>query len=347
MYTSAGDRVRTLDVASGREIQSAPGFGEIALSPDGSTLAVVRERQVALLEPERLTVKSVIDEDADIGGARCSRRRASGWATRSVDDTLVVRSLADPDAPAIRLSPKAGPGSIGFSPDERTLYSRGDDRLLVWDLVGDRRFVRSIPVDPQQDSDRVGTMVSPDGRTVANLIGGDVESFAVQFLDVKSGTRTPISAFRESNTYIADLSWRPDSRMFASVQNDQWVDLWDAATGQAAGQHRVPDRYGVVESVKFSGDSTRLVVGTHRGWVYSVDASTLEVLGKPVPVKVDVPIRGLAANGDGTQALVWIDRKLQLLDLTRGQVLETADPGLDAEGMGVGARRQDRRPGRQ
>ena len=61
--------------------------------------------------------------------------------------------------------------------------------------------------------------------------------------------------------------------MFASAQNDQWVDLWDGATGQAAGQHRVPDRYGVVDSVKFSGDGTRLVVGTHRGWVYSVDAS--------------------------------------------------------------------------
>ena len=120
--------------------------------------------------------------------------------------------------------------------------------------------------------------------------------------------------------------------MFASVQNDQWVDLWDAATGQAAGQHRVPDRYGIVETVKFSGDGTRLVVGTHQGWVYSVDASTLEILGKPVQVKAGVPMRGLAANGDGTRALVWIDRKLRLLDLVQGLVLETADPGLDVEG---------------
>ena len=94
----------------------------------------------------------------------------------------------------------------------------------------------------------------------------------------------------------------------------------------------MPERYGVVESVKFSGDGTRLVVGTHRGWVYSVDASTLEILGTPLPVKVDVPMRGLAANGDGARALVWIDRKLRLLDLMRGLVLETADPGLDVEG---------------
>lgn len=331
IYAGTAKQVHTLDVAAGRQIRSAPIAGNIALSPDGSTLAVVRERQLALLDPERLTVRSVIEEDAGVGELTFSPTGEQlGYEVG--EDTLVVRSLADPDASGVRLSPKRGPGGIGFSPDGRTLYSRGDDRLLTWDLVGDRRFVRSVPVEPQQDSDRVATMVSPDGRTVANLIGGEPESFAVQFLDVKSGTRTRLSAFRESSTYFGDLSWRPDSRMFASVQNDPWVDLWDAATGQATGQHRVPDRYGVVESVKFSGDGTRVVVGTHQGWVYSVDASTLEILGKPVQVKVDVPMRGLAANGDGARALVWIDRKLQLLDLKQGLVLETADPGLDAEG---------------
>ena len=332
IYAGTGEQVHTLDVAAGRALRSAPSAGDIALSPDGSTLAVARERQVALLDPERLTVKSATEEDAVIGELMFSPTGEQlGYEVG--EDTLVVRSLADPDEPGVRIGPKAGGGSTGFSPDGRTLYSRGDDRLLVWDLVGDRRFVRTLPVEPQQDSGRVGTMVSPNGRTVANLIGGDVvESFAVQFLDVKSGKRTPISAFRESNTYIADLSWRPDSRMFASVQNDQWVDLWDPATGQAAGQHRVPDRYGVAESVKFSGDGTRLVVGTQQGWVYTVDATTLEILGKPVRVKAGVPMRGLAANGDGARALVWIDRKLRLLDLKQGQVLQTADPGLDVEG---------------
>ena len=331
IYAGTGERVHTLDVAAGREMRSAPSAGELALSPDGATLAVVRERQIALLDPERLTVTSVIEEDAGVGELMFSPT-GEKLGYEAGDDTLVVRSLADPDASTVRLSPKRGPGSIGFSPDGRTLYSRGDDRLLMWDLVGDRRFVRSLIVEPQQDSDRVAAMVSPDGRTVANVIGGEPESFAVQFLDVKSGTRTPLSEFRESNTYFGDLSWRPDSQMFASVQNDQWVDLWDATTGQAAGQHRVPDRYGVVESVRFSGDGTRLVVGTHQGWVYTVEASTLEILGTPVQVKAGVPMRGLAANGDGTRALVWIDSTLRLLDLVQGQVLETADPGLDVEG---------------
>ena len=332
VYLVGGDTsVFLLDAASGRVLRSAPNIDEIALSTDGSTLAAVRGREIALLDPEQLTVKSVIEENESIGGLMLSPR--GGKLGYEVDDALVVRSLSEPDAAGLRLSgPEGGLNGIGFSPDGRTLYSRGGDRLLEWDLVGDRRFVRSVPVQPQPDTAEIMlTKASPNGQKVANLVmpTDGSESFAVQFLDVTSGTRTPPSAFRESNTYYVDLAWRPDGRMVASAQNDQWVDLWDGATGQAAGRHRVPDRYGVVETVTFSGDSTRLVVGTHQGWVYGVDASTLESLGKPVQVKAGVPTRGVAASGDGSRALVSFDRKLQLLDLDNGRVLRTADPRLD------------------
>jgi WD40 repeat protein len=48
-------------------------------------------------------------------------------------------------------------------------------------------------------------------------------------------------------------------------------------------------------------------------------------------VKAHAPTYGLAANGDGTRALVWIDRKIQLLDLNVGRVVQTADPGLNVD----------------
>jgi WD40 repeat protein len=328
LYLVGDDSAFVVDAATGRVIRSAPGIQEIALSADGSTLAAVRGREVALLDAERLTLKSAIEEDGDIDELMLSVR--GGKLGYTVDNTLVVRSLAEPDAAGLRISgPEAGLTGIGFSPDGRTLYSRGGGRVLVWDLVGDRRFVRSVPVQPQSDSAEIfEAEVSPDGRTVANLVSGDPESYGVHLLDVRSGTRTPQPALRPSNAYYLDLAWRPDGKVVASAQNDQWVDLWDGATGQAAGQHRVPDRFGVVESVTFSGDSARLVVGTHQGWVYSVDASSLELLGMPVRVKADVPMRGIATNGDGARALVWIDRKLQLLDLEAGRVLERVDPGF-------------------
>ena len=321
-------QVRALDTSTGREIGSTPGTGQLALTPDGSTLAVARDRQIALLDPARLTVRSVIEESGSIGEFILSPTGEQlGYEVG--EDTLVVRSLADPQATRVRLT-QEGVASIDFSPDGRTLYGIKEGRLLMWDLVGDRRFVRSVPAQRQPDSAAIAiTKVSPNGLTVANLLKGDGETFAVQFLDVRSGVRTPTSAFRNSKAYYGDIVWRPDGRMVASVHNDQWVDLWDGVTGRGLGQHRVADRYGVVDSVAFSGDSTRLVVGTHQGSVYAVDASTLEILGTPVQVKAGSPTYGLAANGDGARALVQFDGRLKLLDLDTGRVVQTADPGLD------------------
>ena len=201
-----------------------------------------------------------------------------------------------------------------------------------YDLVGDRRFMRSLPVQPHPDSPRLTfPAVSPDGQRVANLVTGGDEAFGVQLLDVESGTWTAPSALREANAYFADITWRPDGAFVASAWNDEWVDLWDGVTGKPAGKHRVPDRYGVAESVRFSADSSRIVVGTHQGWVYALDAATLQVVGKPVQVKAGLPTSGLATNGDGTQALVRVDNQLRLLDLQQGRVTKTAEMGFYPE----------------
>ena len=340
LYAGADEMVHTLDVTAGRVDRSQPA-GDSALSPDGSTLAASRGRQIVMLDPDRLTVKSVIEEDGIVGEPMAFSPKGDRLGY-SVDGILVVRSLAEPGPAGIRLDGLgSAPNDIGFSPDGRTLYGAGGsslldyeagDRLLVWDLVGDRRFVRSVPVQPQPDSaEIVGTKISPDGKRVASFISlaDGPESYAVQLLDVTSGTRSRPPAFRRGNAYYWDMVWRPDGRMVASVQDDQWVDLWDGVTGKRAGQHRVPDRYGVVNSVAFSGDSTRLVVHTRRGWVYAVDVSTLEIVGEPVEGKAGTPAHGLAANGNGTRAMVRVDRRLQLLDLEAGRVAQSVDSRLD------------------
>ena len=339
VYMGDGALMHQLDAATGRSIRSAPSLSGTALSHDGLTLAVVRDRQIALLDAGSLTVKSVLEVESGADGLFFSP--SGGQLGYTVEDAVVVRSVADPDAAEVRLGmPEGGHDAFGFSSDGRTLYTLAGGAatdgvpgtLLEWDLADDRRFVRSVPVKPQPDwAEIVDSKVSPDGRRVANQLH-DEGAFAVQILDVTSGTRTPRPVFRKSITYYIDLRWRPDSRMVASAQNDQWVDLWDGTTGKVAGQHRVPQRYGVVDSVDFSGDSRRLVVGTHNGWVYAVDLASMNVVGVPVQVHAGVPIYGgVAANRDGTRALVWIDRKLQLLDLTRGRVITTREPGFQVD----------------
>ena len=153
-YVAAVDnRVHALDLARQREIRSAPigypvdyGGRLVALTPDGTSLAVTRDRTIALLDPEQLSVQRVIEENGAIGGdlAISATGDTIGYA---VDGVLVVRSLSDPDAAGVRypLGDTVAPSGIAFSPDGRTVYTpRGDGLLLAYDTVGDRRFVRLL-----------------------------------------------------------------------------------------------------------------------------------------------------------------------------------------------------------
>lgn len=325
--------VHSWDVGAGREVGAAAIAGQqsFALSGDGSTLVVNRGQQVALLDPKTLAVRSAIEEDGGIGPIEFAPRGDLFGYT--VDDALIVRHLNDPATEYARFA-GAGGGDLGFSPDGQTAYSTAGDRLLAWDLVGERRFLRSIEVQPQPASAGiVYARVSPDGQTVANLVTDGDESYAVQLLDIRTGQRKPMPALRHTPGYFADLAWRPDSRMAASVQSDQWVDLWDRDTGALQARYRVPDRYGVLDSVGFSGDSTRLVLGTHLGWVLTVELASMEPAGKPVLVKAKVPVILTAANLDGTRAIAWVGGRANLVDIPGGTVERTVDVGFNLGSM--------------
>ena len=330
VYSSARNEevVHSMDTMVGSEVGSAPITGQLtlALSPDGTTLLVNRGQQVALLDPQRMTVRSVLDEDGGIGPIEYSPSgEVFGYL---VDDTLVVRRSDHPSAEYARIA-RAGSSDVGFSPDGRTAYSTESDRLLAWDVAGDRRFVRSVDVAPQPDTAGIAyAKVSPDGRTVANLITDGQESYGVQLLDIQTGQRRPQPPLRHTPGYFADMAWRADSRMVASVQADGWVDLWDRDTGKLQARHRVPDQYGVLDSVTFSGDSARVVVGTHLGWVYTVDLASMKPAADPVLVASGVPVIFTAANRAGTRVIASVSGKVNLVDTSAGSVRRAVDVGF-------------------
>ena len=335
VYSSARNQeiVHSLDMDAGREVGTASIAGPLtlALSPDGSTLLVNRGQQVALLDPKSLRVRSVLDEDGSIGPIAFSPR--GDLFGYMVDDALVVRRSDDPTADLARLT-GAGSTDVGFSPDGRTAYTTVSDRLLAWDLAGDRRFVRSVDVRPHTDPAGIAwARVSPDGRTVADFLTDGQESYGVQLLDIQTGQRKPHPALRHTPGYFADMAWRPDSRMVASVQADQWVDLWDRATGKLQARHRVPDRYGVLDSVSFSGDSAQVVVGTHLGWVYSLNLASMKPAADPVQVTAGVPVIYTAASRDGRRAIVWVRGRVHLVDFVAGSVRRAVDVGFNVESM--------------
>jgi WD40 repeat protein len=118
--------------------------------------------------------------------------------------------------------------------------------------------------------------------------------------------------------------------MVATVQGDQSTRLWDR-TGRLLSEPKVPAEHGVTYGVAFSGDGSRVVVGTDKGWVHTFRASSGENVGKPVQAMIDVPALSFGVNRDGSCALSSVGGKVQLVDLDAGVVLRSADVGFQVE----------------
>ncbi|MEO7422846.1 MAG: BTAD domain-containing putative transcriptional regulator [Ornithinibacter sp.] len=335
LYVTSGSpgEVHSIDLPRHRVLRSVPADWplRLALTKDGKSLAVTRGAEIALLDPEHLSEQSVLSEEQGIGGdlAISPTGDRIGYA---VDGTLVVRALGDPDAAGVRYptGDRVEPAGIAFTSDDRTAYTaRGDGLLLMWDLVGDRQFVRSIGIAPQPDpANNISARVSPDGRTTAYLIDRGDESFAVQFLDLGTGTWTTRSPFLHTPTYYADIAWHPASTIVATVHGDQSARLWDRRSGRLVAEVRVPTEHGVPDGVAFSGDGSRVVVGTDKGWVHTFSTSSGKTVGTPLTVIPGVPAPSFGVNRDGSRTLSSAGGKVQLLDLAAGRTLRSADVGF-------------------
>jgi WD40 repeat protein len=326
-------------VSNGRELASAPVSADylLALTPDGKALAVARGAKVALLDPENLSVRNEIENDGSVGGDIVISPDGDTIAY-AVDDTLLVRPLADPDS-AGTLFPtgdRVQPTGIAFAKDKRTVYAtRTDGLTLAWDAVGDRQLVRQLALPPRPDPAQVQEVgTSPDGRTVGYLVTDGAESWAVQFLDVATATWTRRTDFVFSSTFSVDIAWDRAGRLFATAWGDQWARVWDPRTARLVTEYEVPEDHGVTTYVGFSGDGARAVVGTDEGWLHEFDTSSGRSVGRPVhagaPMPTDrgIPVLTLDVDTHGNRAIASVGGLLYLVDLTTGTVLHSKDVGF-------------------
>jgi WD40 repeat protein len=163
--------------------------------------------------------------------------------------------------------------------------------------------------------------VSPDGRTVAYLRGSTVDaSVSLQFLDVRSNSLGPAISTAETLDYWVGLAWRPDSTAVAAVLGTERLHVWDRVSGNQIEEHQVPGER--LTTVAFSGDGSRLLVGTRDGWVKSI-AGTSSRPGAPVRVSASSPVTTLAVDGPGGRAVATTADGVRVLDLNAGTVSRT------------------------
>ena len=239
VVTKSDPSVRVYDVDSGRRLASgrnrfvaAHGVSAVALSPDGSTLAVATGDQVVRFDTRTLRRRGTVLTGhtapvLDVAYTHDGRL----LATASEDGTAAVWDGRTGD----RLHRFTGgePNSVAFSHDDRRLFTAGGAGLIqAWDVGGVGRQLTLGEEISAPDEGYTLSLPAPDGRTVARVRSG-----RLWFEDTRTGKTTAEPA--RVGGRDPDLAWSSDSRWLLSVVGplrgpERVVTIWNAANGSVS-----------------------------------------------------------------------------------------------------------------
>jgi RNA polymerase sigma factor (sigma-70 family) len=114
---------------------------------------------------------------------------------------------------------------VAFTPDGKTLLANVAVGLRIWETAtGLERFRR-----PPELGLELAMSVSPDGRQLATATWTDQD---VTLWNLADGS--PVRSFprRADARNAGGVAFSSDGRTLATVQDDGWVQFWDAASGQ-------------------------------------------------------------------------------------------------------------------
>lgn len=149
------------------EVSNGPaGLNGLALMPDGRAAAAAIDGSLLLIDLKAARIDTVLRARTPGPLLSVAVPRASGVvAATGIDGAVTVWRLSD-GVIQHRLGGDRGPlWSVAFSPDGRTLYAGGNDRMIRhWDAATGREFdspvpVRAVAADPGTGGDDLGAKV--------------------------------------------------------------------------------------------------------------------------------------------------------------------------------------------
>jgi WD40 repeat protein len=296
-------RMAIFDVRSRRPLpggfQAQAGVNDLALSPDGSLLAVALQEGgvIQLWDVRRATLRHQLRTGLP-----------DGWVSFSADQrSLVTLSVDDrPEAGVARAVLSrwdvgtgrrvAGPVSVSNRSADAFAATPDGTRLVVVNgaevvqvAPGTLQPVRRVPRKPPRTGPMAAAL-SPDGRMVA--LGA--EDGTVQLLDLATGRFRGMAGRHESP--IGGVAFSADGTMLATGGGDRRVIVRDVASGQV--RETFQGGEGRFADLQFSPDGRTLYAAATRS-VIAWDLDGAGRLGRPfsVPEPTDIT---MAVSPDGS-----------------------------------------------
>jgi WD40 repeat protein len=301
LYAGGVGPTVVFDLDSRDPIQEFAGEGALALSRDGTSIAILNApTRVGLLDTSDGQQRvELIGHDALVTGAAFSPDGGQ-IATVSNDESVMVWDSATGQRIHVLQGHAGTVLGVAFATDGTTLYTTAaDGSMMIWDLEGAGGVARRVLEPAMATGSAAAIWISPTADSV--VVPG---SLTHRLVHLDAGDHIDWDA--------EDWAWgaySPDGERFAVVNWSGRLSVRDTRDGAllASSAGRGVGNWG---AVAFSADGATVVVADSDGTVTEYDSESLESTGRSVDLGVEPP-GSIRATGNGVVAVTSIDVNLK------------------------------------